>query len=131
MDELRECPFCGGSEFRIDDSGKVWTGQKYTDPTTYTVRHWCERKQGQPETVLSVRGKTRQDATDAWNTRTSDARIAALEAELTAEREKVARLVEACDGLEDWLHGEDCKCGQCYRIRLICAAIDAAMWRGE
>lgn len=69
METLIACPFCGGegSELRVSTH---WTGQR-NQIISATVTHWCKREAGQPQSVIQVKGKTREDAVRKWNARAS------------------------------------------------------------
>jgi hypothetical protein len=47
----------------------MWTG-KQNALISATIIHWCERKEGQPQSTIQVKGKTIEDAESIWNTRT-------------------------------------------------------------
>lgn len=64
---LLPCPFCGAGESRIDES-TFWNGRA-SQLISATVKHWCWRAEGQPQSVLSISGHTRADAIAAWNAR--------------------------------------------------------------
>lgn len=66
---LEQCPFCGAGQTEITENGKTWTGMKYSQPTSVSVRHWCEKVEGQPSRMLERVGKDRASAIAAWNTR--------------------------------------------------------------
>ena len=65
--ELADCPFCGGGEHRVDEK-TYWTGMR-SELLNVTVRHWCERIEGQPQSLIQITRKTRNEAITAWNTR--------------------------------------------------------------
>lgn len=69
---LLPCPFCGAGTTEITENGKVWTGQKYSEPTSVSVRHWCERIDGQPNRMLERIGRDTESAIAAWNMRSND-----------------------------------------------------------
>ena len=69
LNRLLPCPFCGGGEFEIMENGKIWTGQKFTEPISVSVRHWCEKIEGQPSRMLERVGRDTDGAIAAWNTR--------------------------------------------------------------
>lgn len=68
---LLPCPFCGGTEFIIQENGKTWRGVKgYSDPVSVEIIHWCPKKEGEisPRMIERV-GKDLQSAINAWNQR--------------------------------------------------------------
>ena len=72
---LLPCPFCGEGTFQIRTHGRVWTGTLgMTEPTSYTVNHWCQPVKGQPHPpVISRAGRDLDSAVAAWNTRATGA----------------------------------------------------------
>ncbi len=99
--ELLPCPFCGSSA-------------RYAGGTASGVYIVC----GGPS-PCGGKGPSRKNSSEAahaWNRRPIPA---------PADRAKWEALREACNGLEDWLHEDDCKCGQCYRIKAITQALAA------
>ena len=69
LKKLLPCPFCGGGKFEIMENGKVWTGQKFSEPISVSVRHWCETDYGQPFRMLERVGRDTDGAIAAWNMR--------------------------------------------------------------
>lgn len=67
--DLLPCPFCGAGETTIHENGKVWTGMKYSDPISVSVRHWCEPIEGQPSRMIERVGKDLDSTVSAWNMR--------------------------------------------------------------
>lgn len=67
--ELLTCPFCGGTEIEIRENGRVWTGTKYGEPPSVSVRHHCRPVLGQPSRMLERVGRDRASAVAAWNMR--------------------------------------------------------------
>ena len=61
------CPFCGGSNTRVEES-RHWTGQRYV-ALSATVVHWCNRPDGQPQSLLKLAGRDLEDAARTWNQR--------------------------------------------------------------
>lgn len=64
MDELKPCPFCGGSavvmrDYIEDDGRTVWE--------SYHVMHWCDVF---PSQLMTRDYPTELLAADAWNRRT-------------------------------------------------------------
>jgi hypothetical protein len=68
-DALLPCPFCGAGDSEIHENGKQWTGMKYSEPTSVSVRHWCPPVEGQPSRMVERVGRDRQSAIAAWNRR--------------------------------------------------------------
>lgn len=68
-EELKPCPFCGGTEFEFRENGKFWLGTRYSEPVSLSLQHWCVRTPGQPSNYIERKGKTEQDLIDAWNLR--------------------------------------------------------------
>lgn len=66
---LLVCPFCGAGTSEIVENGKVWTGTRYGEPSSVSVRHWCVPVQGQPSRMIERVGKDRESAIKAWNMR--------------------------------------------------------------
>lgn len=66
---LKPCPFCGAGSTEIVENGKMWTGMKYSDPTSVSVRHWCDKVEGQPSRMLERVGRDWESAVAAWNQR--------------------------------------------------------------
>lgn len=69
---LKPCPFCGAGETVFQDNGRVWTGMRYSDPVSVSVRHWCTGENGQPEApsrMIERVGRDRLSAIAAWNRR--------------------------------------------------------------
>lgn len=67
--ELLPCPFCGAGTFDIRENGKIWMGQKYSEPASVSVFHWCEPVEGQPSRAIERVGRDRASALEAWNRR--------------------------------------------------------------
>ena len=67
--ELKPCPFCGGSDFEIVENGRIWSGMKYSEPVSVSVRHWCPAAPGQPSRMIERVGRDEASAVTAWNTR--------------------------------------------------------------
>ena len=68
-DSLKPCPFCGAGTTEITPKGRMWTGMKYSEPSSVSVRHWCEAVPGQPSRMIERVGRDEASAIDAWNTR--------------------------------------------------------------
>lgn len=68
--ELLPCPFCGAGETQFKENGMIWGGVKgYSEPTSVSIRHWCEEVQGQPSRIIERVGRDRASAIAAWNMR--------------------------------------------------------------
>ena len=62
---MKPCPFCGAGTTKVHES-TFWTGMS-SQILSVTVQHWCE---GEGLTsFLQVKGKTKQEAIDKWDTR--------------------------------------------------------------
>lgn len=84
-DSLKPCPFCGAGTTEITPNGRMWTGTKYSEPSSVSVRHWCEAVPGQPSRMIERVGRDKASAIEAWNTRAllaEQAKDAAEDAEL-------------------------------------------------
>ncbi len=68
-DSLKPCPFCGAGTTEITPKGRMWTGMKYSEPSSVSVRHWCEAVPGQPSRMIERVGRDEASAIEAWNTR--------------------------------------------------------------
>lgn len=66
-DQLKSCPFCGGGETHVRES-TFWTGMR-NEVVSANVMHWCERQEGQPQSVLQLVGRDRESAIAIWNGR--------------------------------------------------------------
>lgn len=68
-EHLEPCPFCGAGETTVVESA-YWTGAR-SEVISVRVRHWCERIEGQPSSLVEIAGRTRSDAINNWNRRAS------------------------------------------------------------
>ena len=68
-DTLSPCPFCGAGTTQIEPNGRVWTGQRWGEPSSVSVRHWCEPVPGQPSRMIERIGREEASAIAAWNMR--------------------------------------------------------------
>jgi hypothetical protein len=66
---LEPCPFCGEGETKIVENGKMWSGMKWSDPASVSVRHWCTAIAGRPSRMIERVGKDEPSAIAAWNRR--------------------------------------------------------------
>lgn len=69
MYELKPCPFCGAGETQIEENGAIWLGMKYSEPVSVSVRHWCDKIEGQPSRMIERIGRDHESAVAAWNMR--------------------------------------------------------------
>jgi len=65
INELKECPFCGGTNTEIVPQ-TMWTGHK-TTTYAYTLRHWCDF--GVMTEVIMFKAKGKEELIKLWNTR--------------------------------------------------------------
>ena len=70
-EELKPCPFCGAGVTVIIENGRVWTGQRWGEPSSVSVRHHCTTIPGQPSRMLERVGRDEASARAAWNMRTA------------------------------------------------------------
>lgn len=68
-DALKPCPFCAGGKTDIHPNGRMWTGQRLSEPTSVSIRHWCEDVAGQPHRMIERVGRDEAAAIEAWNRR--------------------------------------------------------------
>lgn len=64
---LKPCPFCGAGETRTRNN-EHWTGMRSV-VISAEVRHFCERGNGPPNGMVTIKGKTMEDAVARWNER--------------------------------------------------------------
>ncbi|NCQ51901.1 hypothetical protein GW796_08410 [archaeon] len=69
LDLLNPCPFCGAGITEIVPNSRIWTGMKYSEPTSVSVRHWCEETKCQPSRMIERVGKDLESAIVMWNKR--------------------------------------------------------------
>jgi hypothetical protein len=69
--ELKPCPFCRGTDVRIDAGGQIWRGQGYSDPQFYHLHHNGRLPSGDgfQTCYVNLRVRTEAEAIAAWNTR--------------------------------------------------------------
>lgn len=89
MNLLQLCPFCGAGETSIYENGKMWTGMKYSDPISISIRHWCEPIIGQPSRMIERVGKDLDSAIAAWNMRSQSTLFVARHRETGLYQRKV------------------------------------------
>jgi hypothetical protein len=68
---MEPCPFCGAGTTEIQENGRVWNGRGYGEPSSVSVRHWCDPIEGQPSRMIERVGRDRESAIAAWNRRAS------------------------------------------------------------
>lgn len=68
-DALKPCPFCAAGKTDIHPNGRMWTGQRLSEPTSVSIRHWCEDVAGQPHRMIERVGRDEAAAIEAWNRR--------------------------------------------------------------
>lgn len=73
---LLPCPFCGAGEHQIRENGRMWSGMRFTEPASVTVHHWCEKPDGQPQSVVTITGRDEASAIGLWNARAKAAVLA-------------------------------------------------------
>ena len=67
--ELLPCPFCGAGITSVRENGKVWNGQRYSEPSSVSIWHHCEPIAGQPNRGIERVGRDLASAVAAWNMR--------------------------------------------------------------
>ena len=70
LKRLLPCPFCGGGITEFHDNGRVWTGMKYSDPISVSVRYWCSEAPG-PSRLIERIGRSKEQAIEQWNMRSN------------------------------------------------------------
>ena len=65
---LLPCPFCGSGTFDVSLNGRIWTGTKWGEPASVSIRHWCPAE-GRPGRMIERVGRDLDDAIAAWNMR--------------------------------------------------------------
>lgn len=68
-DKLLPCPFCGAGQTEIRPNGQMWTGMKYSEPTSVSINHWCTKVEGQPSRMIERIGRDLESAIAMWNMR--------------------------------------------------------------
>jgi hypothetical protein len=69
LGSLLPCPFCGGGQTEIRENGKVWSGMRYSAPSSVSVFHHCDKPPGQPHRAIERVGRDLESAIAAWNLR--------------------------------------------------------------
>ena len=67
--KLKPCPFCGAGTTQIVPNGQEWTGMKYSEPVSISIRHWCDAIGGQPSRMIERSGRDEESAIAMWNMR--------------------------------------------------------------
>ena len=70
LERLLPCPFCGAGTTEFQPHGQVWTGMKYSEPITWSVRHWCADIPG-PSRMIERIGRDKEQAIERWNMRSN------------------------------------------------------------
>lgn len=52
----------------LEPNGMTWTGQRYDEPTSWSVRHWCAELAG-PSRMIERIGRDEAQAISRWNMR--------------------------------------------------------------
>lgn len=67
VEDIKPCPFCNKSNIHIEMGTRVWTGQRFSDPTHYELVHRCT---DEPYSVLiRIKEKTVIKVLELWNKR--------------------------------------------------------------
>ena len=75
--DILPCPFCGAGTTQLRENGRIWSGMKYSEPSSVSVEHWCEKVAGQPSRMIERVGRDTASAIEAWNLRAADRRLTA------------------------------------------------------
>ena len=70
MSDIKPCPFCGGTEHRIEPGGMTWRGVRgYSDPQYYHLYHSGRIPEGDGFQSCSVvfRCRTEAELLSVWN----------------------------------------------------------------
>lgn len=67
LKRLLPCPFCGGGISQFSENGQMWTGKRYGDPISVSVRHWCDEPG--PSRMIERVGRDMEHAIEKWNKR--------------------------------------------------------------
>lgn len=108
MEKLRECPFCGHSDIKID------TVQRYDDECQengFESTVCCEECCGRLSAWAFKKEYAEDGIIAAWNTRASDSEIA----ELRAEVERLTGMINASKpcGCCEYQYTDDCQMEVC------------------
>lgn len=69
---LKPCPFCTAGETQVIPKTMWMGGMRPSQPISTTVRHWCHRPEGQPQSHIDIVGRDTDSAIEAWNRRAPD-----------------------------------------------------------
>jgi len=103
--QLLPCPFCGAGTSELHEAGRTWNGHAYGEPSSVSVRHWCEPVEGQPSRMIERIGRDKSSAIAAWNLRapaSADTEIQRLTAALTKVNELYPATALPPLSTEDW-----------------------------
>lgn len=81
MDKLEPCPFCGGTQYRIEAGGQTWRGVKgYSEPQYFHLYHNGKVPEGDGFQTCSVqiRARTEDELFSIWNTRANTHNVAQI-----------------------------------------------------
>ena len=68
--DLMPCPFCGGTEYRLEAGGQTWMGVKgYSEPQYWHLYHNGTVPEGDGFQICSVqiRARTESECVSIWN----------------------------------------------------------------
>ena len=68
--DLMPCPFCGGTEYRLEPGGQTGTGVKgYTEPQYWHLYHNGRVLEGDgfQSCSVQIRARTETECTSIWN----------------------------------------------------------------
>lgn len=68
MCQLLPCPFCGGGTTEMRMNGQTWLGDRWSEPISVSVLHWCDPLPG-PSRMLERIGRDTAQAIERWNMR--------------------------------------------------------------
>lgn len=111
-ERLKPCPFCGAGNTEIHQNGRTWTGMKFSDPVSVSVRHWCAEVHGQPTRMIERAGRDEESAIAAWNTR---AALAEAEGQAVPQGWHAGWLVSNSEGDEEFINNRNALEGRHYR----------------
>ena len=72
MDDLKPCPFCGGTKHRIEPGGQTWRGTAgYSAPQYFHLYHngTIPEGDGFQMCAIQIRARTEAELLSIWNTR--------------------------------------------------------------
>lgn len=106
---LKPCPFCGAGETMLHVNKGTWNGQRYGEPVSVEVRHWCEPEDGQPARMVARVGRDEESAIAAWNRRAALAAPADALAEPVAWRWKPSHIFNETVVTDDKVKAESAR----------------------